>query len=495
MTTKRREFLKFAGATTLTGCVSGGGNGGETSTGTDIGDSTDAGGSSGTGVGTSAGDSSSATSADGSTSEAGSDATTEDPPVPIPAWVPPPGEVAILTQSNGGLLNRFIDQCAPYFSPFYYVNTVNDFSGAFKNPYWGTLGATVFWGGGHAGTNDNTVTVAEYREEGIAFIRVSDPTPWFGTGTDEGTQFSNSRDNANGFLDFEYMESTIDGQPGSPHSYCCGDVIGPQYGGAEHGSLLQVASAAVNHANDAGAIAAHQIDFDTTELTTSAGTPRKWVRVTDNTPSGFGPSSAPYYTAFVGSQQRVYILTNGGGVPGLVRWFDREDNTYQTGAGLGFDIDEADGFDSGTVFWVPERELLVCMYPVGGGVRVQWMDVSVAQPTLGGTATLSEPLALTLPWSAGCWCPDNARIIIVGVAGDDTAAYELEIPADPSATWTVTRAPFGRGQTLTPADPALGIGLTYKKFQYDEKVRAIVYMPLASRDGDDVVYVYRPRDT
>lgn len=418
------------------------------------------------------------------------------PAVDVPAWVPLPGEVAVLTQSNGGLTNRFVDQAAPYFSPFYYVNTVNDYSGAFKNPHWGLYGATVFWGGGHAGTNDNSVTVAEYAADAITFKRVSDPTPWAGEGTDEATRYSNSRDDHNARLDLAYMESTIDGQPGAPHSYCSGDVLGPADGGAVHGTLLQVAAAAVNVRNDAGALAAHHIRFDTTTLATASGVNRKWTRLTDATGDRvWPPTAAPFYTAFVAAQRRVYFLSQGGGLPGLVRWFDLATNTYVRGAGTGFELDGGDGYDSGIVFSVPSRDLVVCMYPAGGELVVQWMDVSADEPTLGGTATLSEAIRLALPWSAGCWCPHSERIVLIGAEGDDAAAYEIEIPRKPSSAWPVTRAPFGAGQLLVPKDPEVGIGLTYKKFHYDERVRAIVYMPLAAREGDDTVYVYRPRGT
>jgi hypothetical protein len=395
------------------------------------------------------------------------------------------------------LANRFRDVVAPYYDPFFYVKTVNDYSSSFKNPYWGTYGCQVFWGGGHAGTNDNTVTVAEYGANAITFKRASDPTPWFGTTPNDAT--ANSSGNANAALDFNYMESTIDGQPGSPHSYACGDIIGPEYGGAVHGTLLQVGGAAVNRANDAGAFAAHHMQFDTATLATLAGPNRKWKRVTNNRPgAGWGTSSAPWYTAFVGRHQRVYIATNGMGVPGPVRWFDRVTSTYVAGTGIGFSIDEAAGYDSGVMFWVPQRDLLICAYPLtSGDVKLQWMNVAagVTQPTVGAPVTLSQTLRVDLPWSAICWCPDNSRLIVIGVSGESGAAYEIEIPASLSSTWTVTRAAFGSGQTMVPADPARGYGVTWKKFQYDEKVRAIVYMPLAATDGDDRVWVYRPRNT
>jgi hypothetical protein len=64
-----------------------------------------------------------------------------------------------------------------------------------------------------------------------------------------------------------------------------------------------------------------------------------------------------------------------------------------------------------------------------------------------------------------------------------------------SNLWAVTRAPLGAGQTLVPPDIQLDRGVTWKKFFYDEKVRSVVYFPLASPDGNDTVYVYRPRFT
>jgi hypothetical protein len=400
--------------------------------------------------------------------------------------------VALLTQSNGRLLNHFRDIVAPYYEPFFSVKVVNAYSGAFKNPYWGGYGCTVFWGGGHAATNDNMVAIAEYGTTGITFKRVCDPTPWFGSGTDSGTRFSNSVDNANAMLNFEYMESTIDGKPGAPHSYGSGDIVGPEHGGAAKGTLLQVISAAVNYRNDAGAVAAHELPLDDENAASSA---RRWRRLTNATGgAALGDTPAPLLTAFVPPQQRVYIVADGPS-PGQVRWFDRRTNAWVRGNGLGFSYPEADEFNSGTMFYVPSRGLLICMYPLAGLLKIQWMDATVAQPTLGTAVRLGQSLPLGVPWSAGCWCPHNNRIVVVGVAGDRSAAYEIEIPTVLSNVWPITRAPFGPGQSLEPPDVALDRGVTWKKFQYDERVRAIVYMPLASADADDQVWVYRPRGT
>ena len=83
-----------------------------------------------------------------------------------------------------------------------------------------------------------------------------------------------------------------------------------------------------------------------------------------------------------------------------------------------------------------------------------------------------------------------------GSTMDTTAVYEISIPnALSTSPWVVERAPLGAGQSLVPPDTQLDRGVTWKKFFYDEKVRSVVYFPLASDVSGDTVYVYRPRFT
>ena len=425
-------------------------------------------------------------------------APTPAPPASaLPTWVPAAGQLTVLTNANGKLTNRFRDTCPVYYDAFNSVHIVNDYSTSFKNPYWGTWGAQVFFGGGHAGTNNNMVVVAEYGSSAITFKRVCDPTPWFGSTA--AFQTENSTGNANGSLrTTSYWDSTIDGKPGSPHSYASGDIIGPEYGGATNGTYMQVIAAAVNHANDGGAVAAHKIDFNDT---TSAPSARSWQRVTQTVgTSTFGDWPAPLYTALVGPQNRIYVTPNGPDVQGLVRWFDLGTKAWVQGTGVGFSNGESDGFDSGIMFYVPSRSLLVFMYPLNTRLKVQWMSVANAQPTLGNPVTLSQQLTVgpsvdLTNWSAACWCPLNNRIIVAGVQGDGGAVYEIRIPDQLYNIWNVERVPLGSGQTLVPPDTQLNRGVTWKKFFYDEKVRSIVYFPIASPDANDTVYVYRPRST
>lgn len=219
-----------------------------------------------------------------------------DPPSSsLPDWVPAPGELAVLTQGNGRLVNHFRSQCAAFYEPFYFVKIVNDYSGAFKNPYWGRWGATVFFGGGHAATNDNSVVVAEYGDSAITFKRVSSPTAWFGgtEGVDPGPIIRSNNSNANIVssppLDLTCGEATIDGQQCSPHSCACGDIVGPEHGGGRYGSLVTIATGTFGRGTEYGAMAAHHVDFDTLELQRADGSYRIWRRLSDaRPPTGWG---------------------------------------------------------------------------------------------------------------------------------------------------------------------------------------------------------------
>lgn len=157
----------------------------------------------------------------------------------LPAWVPPAGQVAVLSRANGRLANSFISQCASYYQPFYYAKTINDYSGSFLNPYFGTHGAVIFFGGGHAATNDNTVTGLVLGMESCTFRRLVDPSPIFGTDSSTATRTANAITSSAHFIDMQRCEYLVDGQPAAPHSYSSGDVIGPDEGGAANGSSCE----------------------------------------------------------------------------------------------------------------------------------------------------------------------------------------------------------------------------------------------------------------
>ena len=414
---------------------------------------------------------------------------------PLPSWVPSPGSVTVMTQTNGLLTNSFRSTVAPYYSDYYSAETVNAYSGSVVNPYHGTYGVIVFEGGGHAGSNDNSVHVLDLQADGASFRRVTSPTPLFGSGTDADTRYANSYGgDVMPLTDFTWTEYTVDGQPTSRHSYGAQDVIGPEHGGAVHGTLMRVLTGAGAAHGMANGEVPHKVDFNTT-----AGL-LKWERA-GSRPGVSGLPSAnpavsfhlggPNWTAHVAHQSRIYIECNGQGGTMAPRWFDLGTRTYVMGTGLAR-ANNPDLADGGIMFHVEWRRMLVHADAKGGNLRLRYMNVDVDQPSWVETPRdLSRSIPVAGTWSAACWCPDNGRIIVGNVQGDDAAVYEIEIPSDVDQVWNVTRVPLPAGQRIRWAPST-----TYKKWSYNPYVRAIVYMPYAARaSGDDEVYVYRPRGT
>lgn len=405
--------------------------------------------------------------------------------------MPAPGQVGVLTRANGRLSNSFISQCAPYFSPFYFAKIVNDYSGSFLNPYFGTYGAVLFFGGGHAATNDNSLAALVLGHESCTFRRLVDPSPIFGSDTSNATISANTLTSSTSFINMTYAEYLVDGKPASPHSYSSGDVIGPAEGGAADGTFLRVLNSAAGFVGTAGAEAAHRVDFNGTTG------PYRWQRVTDSYGYNSSPNgnvfklSPPNWTAWVPSQNRVYTESRVAGHIPRLSWFDRSNSTWVTGTGSQRLNDAEMGSVTGAMFHVPQRNLLIFADCKSGVLRLQYLDTTLSQPSWVTSVSLSQPVPLELAFTSACWCEDNQRILIGELQGDNSAIVEVEIPAQLSLPWTATRAPFGNGQAIAWATNA-----SYKKWTYNPRVKAVVYMPRADPGGaSDTVYVYRPRNT
>ena len=396
-----------------------------------------------------------------------------------------------MTVANGRLTNSFISQCAPYYWPFYFAKIVSDYSGSFLNPYFGDHGAIIFFGGGHFSTNDNSLTVLQLGMESCTFRRLIDPSPLFGSDSSNATKNANTLTSSTSFIDMNYAEYLVDGKPASPHSYSSGDVIGPEHGGAASGTFLRVLNSAAGFVGTSGAEAAHKVDFANT-----LG-PFHWQRVTNTygfngSPTGnVAKIAPPNFTAWVPSQNRVYYESRAAGSTHRLAWFDRATSTWVTGTGNRRLNDAELGSITGAMFHVPERNLLIFCDCKAGLLRIQYMDTTVSQPNWVNVVTLSQPVPLELACTTACWCEDNQRILVGELLGDNSAIVEVEIPTLLNQAWTTTHVPFGGGKTIR-----WGTDASYKKWTYNPKVKAIVYMPRADSAGtNDVVYVYRPRNT
>lgn len=251
-------------------------------------------------------------------------------------------------------------------------------------------------------------------------------------------------------------------------------------------------SSAAGFIGTAAAEAAHQLDF----ASSAPGTYR-WRRLTQNVGYNSAPQgldlriAPPNWTAWVPSQNRIYTESRATSTPRYMRWFDRASGTWQNGTG-GLRLNDAElGSITGAMFHVPERNLLIFADCKFGVLRLQYLDTTLSQPSWVTAVRLSQAVPLQAAFTTACWCPDNQRILVGELAGDNGAVVEVAIPVQLSDTWTATRAPFGAGQTIPWATNA-----SYKKWTYNPKVKAVVYVPRADPNGvNDMVYVYRPRNT
>ena len=419
--------------------------------------------------------------------------------LPIPAWVPPPGDLNVLTNANGGFQNHFRDavDTAKGYVPFYSKKIFNDFAGTVVAPDYGPRGAILAFGGGHSATNDNMVVAIMIEEAGLRFRRVVDPTNWFPA--DPGA--NNITSNIDALIDPDWKDSLAEPEkPTGPHSYKIQGVLGPEYGGGPYGTFINGFAAAVAMAGY-NSQAAHALPLLAPDAPSGGAGSPQWQRFSATANPNPGPAfGAPLISAVVGSQMRQYQVPNGGGTPGSVRWLDLVTGQYVTGTGVGFGYDGGEGQPgdvAGTLVYIPERELLVCIYRLGGVLRFEWMDVSVAQPTLGGVATLSQSLPVPLQWSCAEWvptCRGTGRIVLAGITDDAGAFYEVEAPATLTNTWPVERAPLPGGKTFVPVDVATGASNSFGKFGWHRSINAIVYVgTVVGETGDETGYVYTPR--
>jgi hypothetical protein len=132
------------------------------------------------------------------------------------------------------------------------------------------------------------------------------------------------------------------------------------------------------------------------------------------------------------------------------------------------------------------RGLLVFADAPGAGpftLRLQYMDVTVDQPSWVTMVFLGTPLPVTNDFSTAAWCPDNNKIIVGAVVGDNSVLDEVTIPSTLTDPWAVERAPFGAGQTIdfhtVPGDGKW----SYKRWMYNPKTRSILYLPTTGNEG------------
>lgn len=434
--------------------------------------------------------------------------------VETPAWRPAAGDAVQLSVSGGTLAGDYADSCAPYYGKYWHPNILNAYSGGVYNPWHGTYGAYVCFGSGHAGTNDNSVLALELGTNACTWRRLTNPTPFAGTGTDPTTQGTNSIGHYGGQIDWDWGENAgIDGQPCSDHSYGSLTIVGPGNGGHANGTLRRVQQATLNiEANGSpnlpAVLAGHKLDF----VNTAGTSGNAWARLSA-TPRRDVAQNAPQWSVFVPDRNATFVESMASAHP---RWYDHSSGTptnpWVTGTGTARLITGAGSEPGAAIFYVPERKLILCLDAAtsGSGLRIQYMDVdpAIAQPSwVTSGVTLSSPISIPDGWTTACWCPDNNRIIVGGAGGAFVARsgttntyacnkhYEIAIPATLSNPWTVSTVTYPSGQVVN-----YSVFQGYNRFAYAPAAKCIVWANWMSAPGrpgpsTDEIYAISPSGT
>ena len=403
---------------------------------------------------------------------------------PLPSWVPTAGDVTSYSGNGSVLTNNWrtiSDPSGIGYDTFYSCN-VTDYSSMFLHPDWGTHGGMVIWGGGHSATNYNGVTMLNFTQSTMSFSCVQTGTPWT-----QGFNPPNKGDNRGEYNSFGEATVGPAGRIASPHSYGSGDVV--------DGKFIQYYLMA---AGDLGLKDGASVQsLDLTNQSTAA-TARQFVRLSTTAAWSFPGSSAPQFSRYVPAQNRTYVFHHAA--QNNPWWFDFNTNTCVVGTGVAIGINEST-VDTGGLILAESRDLLIAGIRTSGGtLKLNYMNVAagVNQPTLGGTANLSQSLTVPDNWGAICWCSDSQRILIFGVTGNTNRVYEITIPTTLSSTWTVDSHVLPGGKTIVSTNFAV----YGKSCDYNPKTKSVVFLasnptgsPHLARSGNDVVQVYRPRNT
>jgi hypothetical protein len=391
--------------------------------------------------------------------------------LPIPSWVPAAGDVASYNGGGATLTNNWRathDPGAIGYDPFDSKKINSAYSGPLWVPGWRTYGGVFFFGGGHSATNYNGAHILSLYQDTMTFECVQTPYDWTAA-LDRGDNLSEIN---------TYGEATGSSplKLGGPHSY--GALVAV---GSSRDKVLLPYSQAYGYVNTGqGAQALQSMDLSNPS---TANTSRAWVRESSTLGTLTGMNS-PSHCCYVPSQDRVYFMTRGGG---NLKWVDWAAKTYNTGsnAGWGYDSSDTNGGDpqTGALVHVPERNLLLGCYRSGGNLTIQRITTTDSQPTVA-SVTLGSTISVAVDGAqALAWCSRSARVLLLG-----STVYEIEIPSTLTDSWPVT----SHTPNIAITYPALG---GWGKFEYDDRLRAIVIPQAFVDTGNDVVQVYRPRNT
>ena len=402
----------------------------------------------------------------------------------LPAWVPSPGRVAIMPMLSpavpsgavaaGGTFGA-VDPCpsdtCSYNQPFNNLansGVIDAFCGGIAAPNWGTKGGVIYHGGGHEDYGGNETYVLDIGRQ--CFLRLDNPSivPEFTNG---------QNDTVNDFNELS------DGQPASTHSYDNLAVIPPTLGGGAQGTLLRAISQACGQESEH---TGYSHAFNLSNPTA------RWSRFSGN---NYHDNPLPGGACALDTKRgRVWqFCTNHHASYGYLTlstklWFRKDFLPRSFGAV------HPDGM---AVVYHPVRDCVVeLVRPKVDGVfsNFRFFRLDCATPDEGHRWVTTGGDTLPNCYCMGIdYCEANGKLYAI-FNGDSGAVYEIDVPADPAATWTVTRLPLdGDAGAVAAATNSFAQGNTkYKRFAYCRHVKSFVFL---SKGRNQPVIVYRPPGT
>ena len=201
----------------------------------------------------------------------------------LPNWVPATIGAAALVPMTNTLDDVHLSGLWSGDGP----NNFCDFSGGVYNPYHGQWGAHVVHGGGHSGSNDNSVIIANFNT--LAWERVGGPTQLGSNGAYD-TAISSSA--------FREVEP---GVPGSAHTYDHLVILSPAISGEAKGALLRPVAYAVGQSAAETCLWSHAFGF----------TSNAWSRWSTNAANFMGAGGTCVYDT---ARDRIAARAGGPGI-------------------------------------------------------------------------------------------------------------------------------------------------------------------------------------
>ncbi len=383
----------------------------------------------------------------------------------LPSWVPATVGAAALVPMTNTLDSIWVGD--PAYAGTQNANELMDFSGGRYNTYAGRWGVHFVHGGGHSATHDNGVYVADFND--LSFKRVFAPTLLSTTAASAGANLYDTYITTGAPPD-SFADSAASnprevapGVPGSAHTYDSMVILPPGMGGGARGSLVRVISSAVgaNASREGGW--SHRFDL-------SSGAWSRWS--TNSMGANF---SAGAGAAFDPTRGRMWPVIPGNSdnavVNAITRTWTREGSALSLSAYP----------DLVHTTYAEHRDLVVTAAQgsgsdITGAIRLVYQQAGATVPARA-TATLSAPLATDNSYASASlvYVPDLQRLIWYCYDGAPDQYQEIEIPATPTDTWTVTtRTITGTVPSSFSGDPPNG--WLYKRFDYAPQLRSLVWV-------------------